>query len=152
VPCSRAGICRWARAFTGPSGCDGDGKTDFAVFRPQISSFNVILYRSSATQQTVAINFGNPGDSPLGARYSPAEQVSGLSYSDLPGAQQTLYQNQQGAPHTDKNGRLRTAYDPTVSFFPSCAERELRRRDPHKVSCVYQHLAFVPVKSEFDVT
>jgi hypothetical protein len=100
---------------------DGDGKTDIAVFRPQISSFNVILYRSSATQQTVTVNFGDPGDSPLGARYMPAEQGSGLTYSNLAGAQQTLYENQKGVPHTDKNGRILTAFDSGSSFLPRCA-------------------------------
>jgi hypothetical protein len=96
---------------------DGDGKTDIAVFRAQQGSFNIILYRSSSTLQTVTFDFGNPADTPLGARFAPAEQSSGLSYVNLPSAPQTIYQF--GVPHTDKNGRSRTALD-SASFLPRC--------------------------------
>jgi hypothetical protein len=96
---------------------DGDGKSDIAVFRPQAGSFNIILYRSSATLQTVTFNVGNPGDIPLGTRYAPRALSSGLTYSNLPGAAQTMYQS--GVPHTDKNGTRQNVFN-TASFLPRC--------------------------------
>lgn len=96
---------------------DGDGKTDIAVFRPQGGSYNIILYRSSATLQTATFDFGNPGDIPLGARYAPAEQSSGLTYTTLTGAAQTMYRS--AVPHTDKNGRRFSTLNPN-SFLPRC--------------------------------
>jgi hypothetical protein len=96
---------------------DGDGKSDIAVFRPQAGSFNIILYRSSATSQTVTFDFGNPGDIPLGARYAPKALSPGLTFSNLPGAPQTMYQS--GAPHTDKYGARQNVLN-TASFFPRC--------------------------------
>jgi hypothetical protein len=96
---------------------DGDGKTDLSVFHPQPGSYNIFYYRSSATLQTVANNFGDPHDIPLGMRYEPAEQPSSLSYTAIPYAPQIMYQS--GVPHTDKNGAMRTAVDAN-SFFPRC--------------------------------
>jgi hypothetical protein len=102
---------------------DGDGKTDIAVFRPGSGTYNQILYQASATQQPITFNFGNPHDTPLGARYEPAEQTTGLTYTNLPSAPQLIYQT--GVPHTDKNGRIRTTFDSTTSFFPQCAYETL---------------------------
>jgi len=102
---------------------DGDRKTDIAVFRPGSGTANQILYQASATQQTITFGFGNPHDTPLGARYEPAEQTTGLTYTNLPNAPQLIYQ--AGVPHTDKNGRARTTFDPTTSFFPQCAYETL---------------------------
>jgi hypothetical protein len=96
---------------------DGDGKSDIGVFRAQAGSFNIILYRSSATAQTVTINFGNPGALPLGARYAPKPQNTGLSYANLASGPQTMYQS--GVPHTDPNGVRQNTFN-AASFFPRC--------------------------------
>ena len=45
-----------------------------------------------------------------------AAVLTGSGWTDLPGAPQTMYQH--GVPHTDKHGRTRVVYDPTLSFLP----------------------------------
>ena len=96
---------------------DGDGKTDVAVFRPGNGTANQFIYLSSVSGQTVAIYFGNPGDTPLGERYAPADMGTGLTYANLPAAPQTFYQS--GVPNTDRHGALRTALA-ADSFLPLC--------------------------------
>lgn len=99
---------------------DGDGKTDIAVFRPPVgASYNTILYLGSASGQTIAYNFGNPADTPLGERFAPAALTAGLTYTASAAAPQTMYQS--GVPHTNKNGVVQTTYDPATSFLPRCA-------------------------------
>lgn len=44
--------------------------------------------------------------------------ISNAAYTVLSGARQTVYQN--GVPHTNKNGVIRTEYVPGTSFFPIC--------------------------------
>lgn len=126
---------------------DGNSTDGFAMFKPWPSTRTFWLYQRIGDQDPTwsSPSIGNPGDIPIVGDWNgdkvdtigvfrpssrefwlyddiaaPASRLvtwtDHVTAADVTSGRQVFYEN--GAPHTDSNGRLRFAFDQEASFFP----------------------------------